>query len=310
MTDAPWTIGRLLTWTADFLRERGADSPRLDAEVLLAHARGCPRIALYTAFDEPASEELRTQFRELVKQRAAGKPVAYLVGHREFFSLSLDVTPDVLIPRPETEELVVRALDLLKEPRPADSETGDAAQRRPQGAPRVLDVGTGSGAIAVCLAKQHPTAQVTAVDVSPAALAVARRNAEKHDVAQRIEFLESDLLAAVDAGVQFDLIASNPPYVTTAEMAQLDGDVRNYEPHLALDGGEQGTAVIERLIAQAAPRLAPGGWLLMELSPMIAARVEQLLDTAPGLQRRETLKDSNGLARVAQAQRATHITPP
>ncbi|MCA9235727.1 MAG: peptide chain release factor N(5)-glutamine methyltransferase [Planctomycetales bacterium] len=310
MTDAPWTIGRLLTWTADFLRERGADSPRLDAEVLLAHARGCPRIALYTAFDEPASEELRTQFRELVKQRAAGKPVAYLVGHREFFSLSFDVTPDVLIPRPETEELVVRALDLLKEPRPADSETGDAAQRSPQGAPRVLDVGTGSGAIAVCLAKQHPTAQVTAVDVSPAALAVARRNAEKHDVAQRIEFLESDLLAAVDAGVQFDLIASNPPYVTTAEMAQLDGDVRNYEPHLALGGGEQGTAVIERLIAQAAPRLAPGGWLLIELSPMIAARVEQLLDAAPGLQRRETLKDSNGLARVAQAQLATHITPP
>ena len=177
MSDAPWTIGRLLNWTADFLRERGADSPRLDAEVLLAHARGCQRIELYTAFEEPASDELRTSFRELVKQRAAGKPVAYLVGKREFFSLSFDVTPDVLIPRPETETLVVKALDLLK-------------QRANEAAipPRVIDVGTGSGAIAVAIAKRNKAAQVVAVDVSPAALAVARRNADKHGVAERIEF--------------------------------------------------------------------------------------------------------------------------
>lgn len=289
MSEAPWTIGRLLNWTADFLRERGADSPRLDAEVLLAHARGCPRIALYTAFEEPASEELRTQFRELVKQRAAGKPVAYLVGHREFFSLSFDVTPDVLIPRPETEGLVVRALDLLKE--------------TPSPAPRVADVGTGSGAIAVALAKQNPKVQVTAVDVSPAALAVARGNAEKHGVTDRIEFVEGDLLAGVDAGAAFDLIAANLPYVTSNELGELAEGVRKYEPRLALDGGEQGDELIQRLLPQATQRLTPGGWLLMELSPMIAGRVEQLIDNAAGLIRHETLKDTNGLARLAQAQR-------
>ncbi|MAT70730.1 MAG: protein-(glutamine-N5) methyltransferase, release factor-specific [Planctomycetaceae bacterium] len=289
MSEAPWTIGRLLNWTADFLRERGADSPRLDAEVLLAHARGCPRIALYTAFEEPASEELRTQFRELVKQRAAGKPVAYLVGHREFFSLSFDVTPDVLIPRPETEGLVVRALDLLKE--------------TPSPAPRVADVGTGSGAIAVALAKQNPKVQVTAIDVSPAALAVARGNAEKHGVTDRIEFVEGDLLAGVDAGAAFDLIAANLPYVTSNELGELAEGVRKYEPRLALDGGEQGDELIQRLLPQATQRLTPGGWLLMELSPMIAGRVEQLIDNAAGLIRHETLKDTNGLARLAQAQR-------
>lgn len=289
MSEAPWTIGRLLNWTADFLRERGADSPRLDAEVLLAHARGCPRIALYTAFEEPASEELRTQFRELVKQRAAGKPVAYLVGHREFFSLSFDVTPDVLIPRPETEGLVVRALDLLKE--------------TPSPAPRVADVGTGSGAIAVALAKQNPKVQVTAIDVSPAALAVARGNAEKHGVTDRIEFVEGDLLAGVDAGAAFDLIAANLPYVTSNELGELAEGVRKYEPRLALDGGEQGDELIQRLLPQATQRLTPGGWLLMELSPMIAGRVEQLIDNAAGLSRHETLKDTNGLARLAQAQR-------
>ena len=116
-SDQPWTVGRLLNWTTDFLKEKGAESPRLDAEVLLAHVRGCKRIELYTAFEQPASEELRTKFRELIKQRAAGKPVAYLVGHREFFSLPFTVTPDVLIPRPDTELLVVRALDIAK-PKP------------------------------------------------------------------------------------------------------------------------------------------------------------------------------------------------
>lgn len=288
MSEAPWTIGRLLNWTADFLRERGAESARLDAEVLLAHARGCPRIALYTAFDQPASEELRTQFRELVKQRAAGKPVAYLVGHREFFSLSFDVTPDVLIPRPETEGLVVRALDLLKE-----------SKNR---APRVADMGTGSGAIAVCLAKQNSAVEVAAVEISPAALAIAQKNAKKHGVADRIAFVESDLFAAVEPDAEFDLVVSNPPYVTTAELSELADDVRKYEPKQALDGGEHGTDVIERLLPQAAQRLHPGGWLLVEISPMIAERVERLIDATDGLVQRETLKDSNGLLRIAQAQ--------
>lgn len=294
MPDAPWTIGRLLTWTTDFLRERGADNPRLDAEVLLAHARGCKRIELYTAFEEIAPDELREQFRALVKERAAGKPVAYLVGQREFFSLPFEVTPNVLIPRPETELVVVRALDLAKE-------AAKAAGDRPL---EIADVGTGSGILAVTLAKHLPKCRVTAIDISPAALAVARRNGERHGVAARIEWLEGDVLAAVDPAPRFDVIVSNPPYITTAEMAGLADDVRRFEPTVALVAGESGTSVIERLIPQAAQRLRPGGWLLIEISPTIATRVEQLLDATPTLERRPTLKDLAGLARVVQARRA------
>jgi release factor glutamine methyltransferase len=293
MADEPWTIGRLLNWTTDFLREKGAESPRLDAEVLLAHVRGCKRIELYTAFEEPASDEMRQRFRELVKQRAAGKPVAYLVGQREFFSLPFEVTPDVLIPRPETELLVVRALDLAKQAPLTERQDGI----------QIADVGAGSGILAVTLAKRLPTSQVTAIDISPAALAVARRNAERHGVVDRIEWIEGDLFANVPADKKFDLIVSNPPYVTTAEMAQLATDVRSYEPALALDGGEQGLDVIDRLIAQAEARLAPDGWLLIEISPTIAARVETLLAAAPRLERRPTQKDLAGLPRVVQAQR-------
>jgi release factor glutamine methyltransferase len=293
MADEPWTIGRLLNWTTDFLREKGAESPRLDAEVLLAHVRGCKRIELYTAFEEVADEQLRQRFRELVKERAGGKPVAYLVGQREFFSLPFEVTADVLIPRPETELVVVRALDLAKQS-PLTERT-DGIQ--------IADVGTGSGILAVTLAKRLPAAKVTAVDVSPAALAVAQRNAQRHGVAERIEWFHSDVFAGVPADRQFDLVVSNPPYITSAEMRALADDVRRYEPALALDGGEQGTAVIERLIPQAAQRLRPFGWLLMEISPTIVGQVESLVEAETRLERRATLKDLAGLPRVVQAQR-------
>ena len=283
-----WTLGRLLTWTTDFLREKGTDSPRLDAEVLLAHARGCQRIELYTAFEEEADEPLRQAFRELVKRRAAGTPVAYLVGHREFFSLSFQITPDVLIPRPETELLVVRLLDVAKEITNQDK------------ALRIADVGTGSGILAVCCAKHLPACQVIALDISPAALEVARANAQRHQVAERIEFWSSDLFAGYE-GNGFDFVVSNPPYVASSEMAGLEADVREHEPGLALDGGEQGTAVIERLIPQAAQRLRPGGWFLMEVSPSNATRVEQLLAEAYGLKPHETIADLAGHPRVVQA---------
>ena len=162
MSDDVWTVGRLLTWTTEWLGARDSDSPRLDAEVLLAHVRGCPRIALYTAFGTPVSDQERGRFRELVKRRGEGEPVAYLVGSREFFSLPFSVTKDVLVPRPETEGLVVRSIDLCK-----------AAA-----APRIIDVGTGSGAIAVTLATRLPKATIVATDISTAAIAVARANAE------------------------------------------------------------------------------------------------------------------------------------
>ena len=288
--EQPWTIGRLLNWTTDFLREKGADSPRLDAEVLLAHARECPRIELYTAFEEEAPEPLREAFRELVRRRAAGTPVAYLVGHREFFSLSFQVTPDVLIPRPESELLVVRVLDLAK------SHPGG-------GAIRIADVGTGSGILAVCCAKQLPNCSLTAIDISPAALTVAQANAEQHGVANRIEFLVSDLFAERPAAEEFDMIVSNPPYVASSEMAGLDSEVRDQEPHLALDGGEQGTEVIERLIPQASERLKPGGWLLMEVGPANATLVEELVTASGDITCSETIRDLAGHARVVQAQK-------
>jgi release factor glutamine methyltransferase len=263
-----WTVLKLLTWTTDFLKQRGSDNPRLDAEVLLAAAKGCPRIMLYAAFDEVVSEDVRTKFRELVKQRADGMPVAYLVGRREFFSLALKVTPDVLIPRPETEFVVVAALDYLKGAR----SQGSGARNQ-----KVADVGTGSGAIAVSIAKHAPACRVTAIDKSAAALTVARENARVHGVAERIEFLEGDLLTMLPSEQEFDVVASNPPYVTESEYAALPREVKEHEPRLALVGGASGTEVIERLIPQAAERLLPGGLLVMEVSPMIAPRIVELI---------------------------------
>ncbi len=292
MSDTPaWTIGRLLTWTTDYLKQQGAASPRLDAEVLLAAARGCQRIALYTAYDQIADEATRSAFREYVRRRAAGEPVAYLVGHREFFSLSFQVTRDVLIPRPETEHLVVEVLDLLKI-RPGDER-----------AARIVDVGTGSGAIAVSVAKHAPACRAIAVDNSPQALQVARGNADRHQVSDRIEFVLSDLLAAVPTTEPFDVVASNPPYVSEAEWSQLPPDVRDYEPRSALVGGATGSETIARLIPQAAERLRPGGWLLLEISPMIEAAVQQLLDRDGRFQAVQTAKDLAGLPRVIRGKR-------
>lgn len=287
-----WTIGRLLEWTSGFLRDRGADSPRLDAEVLLAEALGCRRIDLYTKFAEEPAEQPRTAFRELVRRRAEGTPVAYLVGRREFYSLSFRVTPDVLIPRPETEFVMLALLDFVKE-RTADSNASL----------EIADVGTGSGILAVCAAKYVPASRVTAIDISPAALAVAQANAADHGAAERIEFIESDLFTALPAGRQFDFIVSNPPYISSAEMAALPADVSRYEPHLALEAGPEGTDVIQRLIPQAAERLRPGGYLMMEISPTIEQAVMRLAAAEGRFEALPTRKDLAGLARVVQLRR-------
>lgn len=289
--DDPWTIGRLLQWTIDYLGKHGADSPRLDAEVLLATARGCQRIDLYAAYGEEASDELRATFREFVSRRAQGMPVAYIVGHKEFYSLDFEVTPDVLVPRPETESLVVALVDHAK---------GQGGIDKPFA---IADVGTGSGILAICAAKYLPQAHVTAIDVSPAALAVAARNAERHKVADRITFIESNLFAAVPADERYDFIVSNPPYISTAEMAELPVDVKDFEPHLALEAGPTGTEVIAPLIAESATRLNPGGKLLIEISPMIARAVEELLRTSGHFDLAPTLRDPAGHDRIVQAVR-------
>ncbi len=283
-----WTIGRLLEWTTDYLKQNGSDSARLDAEVLLANARGCSRIELYTAFKDLAPENLRTQFRELIRRRSEGTPVAYLVGHREFYSLEFKVTPDVLIPRPESELLVVALLDFIKE--------------RDNGAPvNIVDVGTGSGILAASVAVHAPQTRVTAVDISPAALAIAAENFAHHNVADRVNAVEGDLLSGFPAEPMFDFIVSNPPYVSEAEHAGLAPDVKDHEPLLALVSGPSGTEIIERLIAEAAERLQPGGRLLIELSPMIHSQVLALFAADGRYRDVDSIKDLARHPRVVTA---------
>lgn len=283
--DGPWTVGRLLTWTTGWLDARGSESPRLDAEVLLAHVRECPRIALYTAFDEPVSDAQRVRFRDLVRRRGAGEPVAYLVGQREFFSLPFAVSPAVLVPRPETEGLVVRAIDLCR--------------AAPTGL-RLLDVGTGSGAIAVAIAKHVPTARLVATDISPEAIALARANAGRHGVVDRIEFVRCDL---VPPGGPWDVVVSNPPYVREDEFDSLPPDVRLHEPRTALVAGPTGVELVARLAAAARSALVPGGWLLVEIGPAIAGAAEAVLAAQAELAPEPTLKDLAGHARIVQARR-------
>ncbi len=283
-----WTVGRLLTWTTDYLKKSGSENPRLDAEVLLATARGCQRIALYTAYEEIVGDETRATFRELVKRRADGTPVPYLVGKKEFYSLSFRVSPDVLIPRPETEHLVVAALDLLGE-----SSAGKLC----------VDVGTGSGAIAISVAKHATSCRVIATDISPPALELARQNAADHGLSSRIEFLAGDLLTPLPPQRQCDIIVSNPPYIGREESGTIAPAVLNHEPHLALFGGPTGTEIIARLIPQVAERLQPGGWLILEVSPLIATAVVELVSQDGHFHPAVILRDLAGLPRVVQAQR-------
>jgi release factor glutamine methyltransferase len=289
-TATPWTVARLLTWTTGYLKEHGSESPRLDAEVLLAHARGCPRIDLYVQFDTVVDEAVRTRFRELVRKRAEAEPVAYLVGRKEFFSLELEVNPAVLIPRPDSEFVVLQFLDLTS--------ATDSLE--------VADVGTGSGNIAVAAAKHRPAAHFTATDVSAEALEVARRNARRHDVADRIAFHQRDLLSDLPAGEQFDFILSNPPYIATEELPMLPPGVRDYEPAVALDGGPGGTRVVDRLIAQAVDRLRPGGFLILEIGAEQHEPVRRLIDDAGAFDAPTLQRDYAGHPRVlASRRRAT-----
>jgi len=251
-SEEPWTVKRILDWTIQFLKDKGSATPRLDAEVLLAHARKCQRIQLYTQFDQPLTDPERTTMRELVKRRATHEPVAYLVGHREFFSLDFIVRPGVFIPRPDTEILVMTALDLLKD------------QTEPAS---LLDLCTGSGCVPIAIAKNHPTVQVTAVEKDPAVAQVTQQNIDKHQLESRVSLRIGDLFEPLPGGSLFDMVTSNPPYVQQGEIAGLAPDIRDHEPHLALDGGADGLDVIRRLASQSKSFLKPGGWLLFELSP-------------------------------------------
>jgi release factor glutamine methyltransferase len=247
----------------------------------------CRRIDLYgTRYAEQAGEETRTNYRTLIRRRLEGCPVAYLVGRKEFFSLALEVSPAVLIPRPDSESLVVAALERAKE----------------LAEPAILDIGTGSGNLAIALAKNHPGARVTATDISSEALAVARRNAEKLGVSERVRFPEGNLFDPVPACETFDLVVSNPPYIPTRDIAGLAVGVRDYEPHAALDGGPDGFAVFERLVGQARQFLKPEGQLLVEIGAPQEARAREIVTAYPEYRLDATLYDHSGHPRVVRAR--------
>ncbi len=285
-TDNRWTVQAVLDWTTGHLATNGSESPRLDAEILLAQARHCRRIELYTQYDQELTGEQRVVMRELVKRRAASEPVAYLVGHREFFGIDFFVNADTLIPRPDTETLVVELLDLAK-----------TLDRHPS----ILDIGTGSGCIAISIATSLPAARLTAVDISQQALAVAQANADTQQLSDRIEFLGGDLLEPLDPNSRFDFIVSNPPYVTTAEFDHLAPDIRNHEPRIALDGGSDGLDLVRRLVADAPNHLAPGGSLLCEISPEQGEAARHLVDTHPDFTSGRIVHDLAGHPRVVVA---------
>lgn len=282
-----WTIRSLLAWTADFFRRKGSESPVLESELLLAHVLGYERYQLFTNHDEPVGPEARGRFRELVRRRGEGVPVAYLIGTKEFYSLRFEVTPDVLVPRPDSEHLVAAVVD---------------AAKGIEGA-KVVDVGTGSGCLALSCARWLPQARVWATDISPKALEVARRNADKLGLADRVRFAEGSLLASVRAEAPFDVVLSNPPYIRTDVIATLDPEVRDHEPNLALDGGPDGLRVIVPLIAEAAEALRPGGHLFLEIGFDQEEAVRSLLTPEGGWALRPTIFDHGRQPRAIHATR-------
>ncbi|HYB99681.1 MAG TPA: peptide chain release factor N(5)-glutamine methyltransferase [Candidatus Limnocylindrales bacterium] len=290
-TDNPRSLLDYLRLTEGFLAGKGIDSPRLDSELLLASVLGMTRVQLYTSFERPLSREEVDAYRALVRRRAAREPVAYILGRREFWSLEIEVDRRVLVPRPETELLVEQALQILRARVAAGAD-----------AVRVADVGTGSGAIAVAIAKEIPQASVVATDRSEAALEVAPRNACRHGVEGRIEWVSGDLLTALSGRGAFDLIVANPPYIRSGEVAALPPEVRDWEPRMALVAGEDGMDSTRPLVLGAPELLAPGGWLAVEVGTQ-AGLVRQCFEET-GYADVRVVRDLAGTERVVAGRRS------
>ncbi len=282
-----WTVGRLLQWTVGYFTSKGIEFPRLDAEVLLADALGCARIELYVNFDKPVTAAERARFRDYVRRRAAGEPVAYIVGRKEFYGLEFAVGPEVLIPRPDSEFVVMTYLEHFR--------------RRPRAL--VIDVGTGSGNLAVAIAHEHPGARVIATDISEPALRLAARNAARHGVAARVSLVRCDLLSAVRPEPLADAIVTNPPYIPTDNIRSLEPGVRDYEPHVALNGGPSGLDVVRRLISEAIPRLKLGGMLIVEIGAQQEEPVRRLMIETDRLDVLPTVYDYARHPRVVAGRR-------
>jgi len=276
-----WTALKILQWTAEYFKDKGIESSRLEAELLLSATLGLDRIGLYVNFERPLDADELAAFRERVRRRAQREPLQYILGETEFWSLMFNVDPAVLVPRADTEVLVEEAL------------------ARVAGAARVLDVGTGSGAIAIALAHDKPEIQVTALDCSESALEVARGNARRNGVADRVMCLAGDL-EALPAG-PFEMIVSNPPYIPTKDWQGLMPEVRDHEPRLALDGGGDGLDAYRQLARQACRILVPGGWLLVEVGIDQAKEVSTLFKAA-GLKEIGQRDDYAGIPRVVMAK--------
>ena len=286
MADEPWTIGRVLGWASANLRARGTETPRLDAELLLGEVLGCDRVKLITDAERPLSKVELGAYRELHKRRRRGEPVAYLRGWREFFGRMFEVDRRVLVPRPETELLV---------------EVGLRRSRHLSLSARCLDVCTGSGCVAITLAKERPTTTVVASDISADALAVARANALR--LGAVIGLVRSDLYGALQGQRHsFDLITANPPYISDGDMAELPVEIRLFEPPLALAAGGDGLSVIRRLISGAPAMLRPGGVLALEVGAGTAEQVCQLLSAA-GFRELSRDRDYGGHERVVSGIR-------
>ncbi len=293
MDVALWTIGNLLKTTAKYLKEKRIESPRLTAEVLLAHGLGMDRVGLYLEFEKPLTEKELSGYRTLVRRRVRGEPLQYITGVQEFWSMAFKVGPGVLIPRPETELLVEQALARAEK----------AKKGHHQGL-RLLDLGTGSGSLAVSLAKGLPEWDVWATDISAEALHWARINAEKHGVDSLIRFRQGDLFDCVRAEEEvFHIIVSNPPYVGEEEYGVLPAEVREHEPRIALAGGPGGMTTIERILREATDFLNPGGWLLLEMAPGQTEKALELTEKQGCYDDVSRIRDYSGQYRVVAAKR-------
>jgi release factor glutamine methyltransferase len=291
-----WTTRRLLKWMSDHFQSKAIDSPRVVAEMLLAHVLGCERLRLYMESDRPASSAELAQLRELVARAAKHEPVQYLVGHAWFFGRQFAVSRATLIPRPCTETLVEHVLQWHR------VQPGHVS-------PLIADIGTGTGCIAISLAAQIPDARVIATDIVPDALELARANAALHKVQDRMEFRLGSLLAPVSVdspvpGERFDVICSNPPYIPDHEWERdVDRNVKEFEPQSALRGGADGLEFIRPLIAGAAPLLKPGGLLAIEIADCQRDAALALAKQSEKLSGADVLKDHEGLWRTLVAER-------
>ncbi|HIA01981.1 MAG TPA: peptide chain release factor N(5)-glutamine methyltransferase [Myxococcales bacterium] len=285
-----WTVGSMLDWATQWLNKKGSESARLDAQLLLGKVCSLDKVQLYVQFERPLGDQELNDFRELIKRRAEHEPVAYILGEKEFYGRHFSVSPGVLIPRPDTEHLIDTVLAAVG----SNTET----------APNIVDVGTGSGVIAVTLALELPNATLLAIDSSKDALVQATANAEKHQVRERVRFVHGNLLAPLEKSACVDVVVSNPPYLDDELMSSLAPDISEYEPKLALYGGSDGMELLIPLIDESARVLRPSGVLALEISGGEQARaVMKILEDKPEFENVRASNDYQKIPRIVAASR-------